>query len=119
MVFTNSGLNIVRDWLVGDSATAPISLAVGTGSTSADATQTELVGEVFRDGFDSTSKTDKIAKFDMVLLTTEATGSTVVEMGLFNDAADTSGDMFTRNTFAAIDKTDQIEIQFEQRVALK
>ena len=107
----------MRDWLVGDSAAYPVSMAVGTGSTSADASQTALVGEVFRDSFDSTDKSDRLAKFELVLSTLEATGNTVAEIGMFNSATGTAGTMFTRNTFAPVDKTNAIEIQFEQRVA--
>ena len=116
MAYMNAGLNVIRDWMVGDSATAPVSIAIGTGSTSADVSQTALVGEVFKDAFDSTSKSDRLAKFEMVLSTIEATGSTVREIGMFNSTTGTSGTMFTRNTFAAVDKTSAIEIQFEQRV---
>lgn len=117
MVFTNTGLTQVRNWLAGTTSTAPLAIAVGTGSTPASVSDTDLVGEVYRDSFSSVdSSASQMVVFEMLMGTTAATGSTIAEFGLFNSTSETSGDLFVRNTFASIQKTDTIEVQFEQRV---
>ena len=117
-MFTTIGKNQVRNWLAGTTSTAPLAIAVGTTSTSATINDTALGGEVFRSAFDSTTISPQNVDYEVVMATTDATTSTVTEMGLFNNTDSTSGDCFTRNTFAAITKTSSIEIQFDQRVEI-
>lgn len=116
MVFTDVGRTEVRNWLVGSSSTAPNSLAVGTGSSSVAVSDTALEFEAIRKAFSSVTTAPFLGKFEALLLTTELTDSTVAEFGLFNSTSSTSGTMFIRNTFSPIQKTDSIEIQFEQRL---
>jgi len=118
MVFTKAGRNVVRDWLAGDSATAPNAIAVGTGSTAATNDDTALIAEVFKETA-SASKSPFLIQYEMIMDTLDATGNTLAEYGLFNNTATTTGTMFTRNTFAPISKTSSIEIQFEQRVEIE
>ena len=116
MTFTNAGRNEVRDWLAGVSATAPNSIGVGTGTTSATVNDTALGTEVFRQTITAVTS-PFLAMFEMVMTTVDATGSSLSEFGLFNNTTG-SGDMFLRNTFAPVDKTSAIEIQFESRVEI-
>jgi len=119
MVFTQSGKNEIRDWMVGSASTAPLTLAIGTDTTSAIDTDTALGAEVIRKSFSATSTSPFNVVFEALLSTVEATGSTTSEVGLFNSTTGTAGEMFVRNTFAPISKTSSIEIQFEQRVEIE
>jgi len=115
MVFTLDGLNEIRNWLAGDSATAPVAIAVGTGNTAVTSSDTALTAEIFRD---TTSDTTApfLVTYEMVMSSLDGTGNTIVEMGLVNNTAATTGTLFTHNLFAAIAKTSSIEVQFEQRL---
>lgn len=117
MVFTNIGKTEVAKWMNNESATSPTHFAIGTGTTSANVTDSSLVTEVFRDSFDSQTRSDTLVSFDGVVSTTEATGSTLTEIGVFNSSS--AGTMFMRNTFAALDKTDSIELQVESRCTIE
>lgn len=115
-MFTTAGKNEIRNWLYGSASTAPNAIAIGIGTTSVAVSQTALVTESTRKSFSTKSIAPQVVKFEALLLTTELTTSTIAEMGLFNSTTSTSGTMFVRNTFAPIQKTDSIEVQFEQRV---
>jgi len=118
MVFTTAGKNEIRNWLAGTTATAPVAIAVGTSSTSASADDTSLGGEVFRKTT-SANTAPQLVTYEMLMSTLDATGSTLAEYGLFNSTSSGSGTMFVRNIFAPIEKTNSVEIQFEQRVEVE
>jgi len=118
MVFTNDGLNAVKDWLIGSDPEYPKAIAVGTTNTTPSVNDTALIAEVFRKS-STNSGAPFLGKFEMNILTTEATGNTINECGLFNDTSSTSGTLFVRNIFASISKTSSIEVQIEQRVEIQ
>jgi hypothetical protein len=113
MVFTTDGKTELAKWFNAESANSPTHFAVGTNSTAPNVTDSSLGAEDFRDAFDSQSRATTLVSFEGVILTTEATGSTLTEVGIFNSSS--GGVMFSRNTFAALDKTDSIELQIENR----
>jgi len=115
MVFTQDGRNEIRNWLAGDSATAPLAIAIGTGSTAVTSSDTALTAEVFKQTT-SDASAPFLVTYDMVMTSVDATGNTITEMGLSNNTASTTGTLFTHNLFASISKTSSIEVQFEQRI---
>jgi len=100
----NSGLNLIRDALAGDSVTFPTHMALGTGTTAEAAGDTALENEVFRDVITKTSKTGTgNVQYKYYLSSQDANGYNISEEGLFNAAS--VGTMFARVTFPADEKT--------------
>ena len=115
MVLTNTGKQEILDWIVGNSATAPSHIGVGTGTTAANVTQTALGTEVYPDAVDRNSivtgtRTGRQATVEIVVASTElTTDPSITEVGSFN--ASTAGDMFTRSVFNGVAKDADTEIQ--------
>lgn len=114
MVFVNDGKNCVRDWLGGQVVGSPSHMAIGSSSTTAYSTDTALGSEINRTRriFDSITRTDKYVELEMILPSTEPSGLmpiTMREVGVFNGSP--TGSMFTRRTFAGIEKNENIEYQ--------
>jgi len=104
-IITTAGLNEVRDWIVGDAATAPTHIAWGTGTTNVAASDTTLEGEQQRNAIiTSAIKNGLFVEFSALLATNEMIGDAVTKSGLFNAGA--VGDMFVEQKFTAITKTD-------------
>ena len=55
-MITNAGLNLLRNWMYGDSVNALSHIAVGTGGAAPQATDTTLETEVVRKVFGALSK---------------------------------------------------------------
>jgi hypothetical protein len=114
MVYTDTGRNILRDFLHNDNPSTPLGIAFGTNTTTATVTDTTLGAEIApRIEFTASSLTDKEVKFEGVLPTTTGNGNTITELGLFTTTSATSGDMFLRQVFAGIDKTTGNDITAE------
>ena len=112
MVFTNTGVQEIIDYLDGTGSTPPSHIGVGTDSTTADTEDTTLYTEVGnRNSIDSTTSTSNSVTFSTLFLSTKLNGNTLREVGVFN--ASTNGDMFARFTHAALVKTANIEIQYD------
>jgi len=110
VVFTNNGVNVIRNWLAGSAATAPTHIAYGSDGTAPSKGDTTLTTELTRAAFDSTTASaDKEVKFEGVLGTLSQNGQTLRECGLFNAGA--GGTLFARNTFTDLAKTSSIELQ--------
>jgi len=118
MVMTDTGKNLIRDWLAGQSPTPPSHIAVGSDSTAATDDDTSLGSEIVRRAFDSTTYSDdRMVEFEMVLPTTVPSSTVhLKEMGVFNGSP--TGDMFVRNTFADVEKTTDVEIQFIEGIRI-
>lgn len=117
MVFTNTGVTEIKNWLAGSSATAPTHINVGSGSTRGAKSDTVLGTEIgTRIAFDSTTTSTNSVKYSILIASTEKNGYSFREVGMFN--ASTSGDMFTRGTHTVINKTDTIEVQYEITIAV-
>ena len=86
MVFTNKGCTEIIDWLASGAAgaTAPLTVGWGSDNTVPTKSDTVLVNEVTRQTFDSTTTNNKEVTFEQILLSTEANGLTLQEVGLFN-----------------------------------
>ena len=82
--------------------------AVGTGNQSFSAGDDQLTSEVFRDTFDSQSKSAGQLNKQIIIGATEANGNDLSEAGAFNDA--NSGDMLQAATFTETTKTNEIEV---------
>lgn len=108
----NDGLDLVRDFLHGDSVNAPSHMAVGVGTATEKATDTTLGSEVLRKTFSGTTKgTVGKETYEMTILTTEANGNDLSEVGIFNAAS--AGDMLNRIVFTPISKTSAFELKIE------
>lgn len=111
-MITNDGLDLIRDWLNGDSVNAPSHMAVGTGTTPTVATDTTLETEVLRKAISSTSKgTVGKVTLQLDLSTAEANGNTLSEIGTLNAAS--LGDLLNRLVYTGIPKTSAFELKFE------
>lgn len=103
---TNDGRSGIRDFLQSELD----DMAVGTDDSEVSRTDTTLGNEVIRKAFADESDSDiGTARFDMRLLTTDANGVDLQELGLFNGA----GEMWARIVYADIRKTNDFEIEFE------
>lgn len=89
--------------------TAMSNMAIGTGTTAADASQTTLVTETARSALSSTVVSTNTVTYTATFGAGSGTGA-VTEAGIFNGA--TAGTMLNRTTFAAINKgaSDTISI---------
>ncbi len=112
MVLTTLLLNQVRDDIKTDLENNVTYGAVGTDSTTPTAADTTLGTEVFRDTVDDvdTSGSNTVT-VSLRVLTTEANGNTLVEIGLLDAAA--AGNLWTHNTFTAITKTVDIQLYLD------
>lgn len=116
------GLNKIRDFLAGETITAPTHLGIGTGTTSAAATDTALESEVFpnagnRNALDSIdSSVSKKITFEGTINALQANNNTLAEMGLHNSQSGET--MFNRVTFPGQDKNNTIEMLFQVTINL-
>ena len=111
-MITNAGLNLIRNWMYGDSVNALSHIGVGTGITTPQATDTALEASVIRKAFSTQTKgSDGIATYEMQLLTSEGNGNTLTEVGIFNSAS--VGDMLNRITHTGVPKTSATELKYE------
>ena len=108
-LITTAGLNVIRDFVAGDAATAPTHNAWGTGTTAITAADTTLEGEQERNAFIIAARAANIVTYTSLLTTAEANGTIIYKSGIFNAAA--VGTMLFEQKFPAIDKTDTISIQ--------
>lgn len=109
----NAGLNLVRDLLIGGLGANPLSyIALGTSTTAASAGQTALVAEYYRAPITQTVSSAQAITYRLYLGSTVGNGSTITEMGLFNDP--TAGTMYARAVLgSSVAKTTSIAVTFE------
>jgi len=117
MVLTDSGKNVIRDWMAGESPDYPAYVGWGSDNTAPNVADTSLFAETGRFSLNSVSTATKEVTYDQVIGLLQLTGETLKEVGLFN--ASLSGDMFQRSTFVAIDKDASFEIQALIKVRIK
>lgn len=110
MVFTNDGLNNLRNFFGNTGSSSAVAhFHFGTGTSSA--TQTDSALETYK-GFvaiDTKEATSKQIRFDTVLGTSDLTGNDIAEFGL--SQLTSSGILSTRDVMTAIQKTTGSEIQ--------
>ena len=120
-LIVNGGLAMLASRLKDASSTVPSHMAVGTGTASATGSQTALVAESARVAFSNANLvTTNVTADSLQYVATFGAGvatGTLTEAGLFNAA--TSGTMFSRTVFAAINKTasDSVTITWKIVVA--
>ena len=113
-MIVNSGLDLIRDLMADPTKTPPSHIAVGTGTTTEVAGDTTLESEVERITLTATTKSGYgILEYVGELLSTEANGNSLSEMGILNAAAD--GDMLLRKTHAAYSKTSNFSVKYVVR----
>ena len=116
-MIVNTGLNLMRDFLAGDAPTPPSHFAVGTSETDVVAGDTTLGAEVERKVV--TTKTisgNGILEYVGELLSTEANGNDLAEVGVLNAAA--AGDLLLRTTHAPYSKTASFAVKYVVRHTL-
>jgi hypothetical protein len=98
----NTGLNFVASRMVNTSANVMSHMAIGTGTTSPAAGDTDLVSIAgARELLDSITVTDNAVTYVAAFEAGDQTGE-ITEAGIFN--ASTGGDMLCRSTFTAVTK---------------
>ena len=108
MVFTDYGLLQLGSFTRGDSPSSPTYCVFGAGSTSFDATINYLDDEVLRKGV-TWSWSGITPQGNAILLTTDAVGSTLNELGL-GVGATVGSNMWTRDLSAIGDKTHAFNV---------
>ena len=101
----NSGLEYIASRMTGTSKAVMSHMAVGSGTTAAAATQTDLVSILgSREALDSTTISGTNNEKVVYVSSFEAGDGTgaITEAGLFN--ASTSGDMLCRTVFSVVNK---------------
>lgn len=111
-VLVNKGKEAVRDFLI----THLIEGATGTDGTATTVTMNELGNEIVRKSSDNLKGSFAgISRHRVRILTTEANGETLREVGLFND----DGDMVIRTTHTPVTKNDTFEILYDIKIEVK
>ena len=118
MVATNVCRNMVRDWLSGGgySTAYPIAITMGSGTTVALVTDTQLEGEIgsvagnagsiYRiSPFSSITLSAQEVQYEGVFPSTVGSNTTFGEVGIFNTSGANTGSLFARATFTATQKT--------------
>lgn len=108
---TNTGRNALRDALQADLD----DMAIGTDGSEPSTTDTALGAKILEKAFDGEADDGPGALFtSMRVLSSEANGSTIRELGLKSGT-----DLYARVVFAGIDKTQDFEIDFEVTATVK
>jgi len=89
----------------------PSHIAWGTDDTSFSVEDSALGTEVVRASITDTDLQSQTVVFLSTLTTADGNSNTLTEVGLFDAAS--NGNMFVRDTFAGIAKTNQFEIDTE------
>lgn len=112
-MLTNLGKNLIRDWMGSVFPNPPSYMALGSVSTAATVDDTALGSEIpeTKLGFDSISKSDRMVEFEMILPSTAPSSQpiNIREVGLFDGSP--IGSLYTHNTFTAVEKTEDVELQ--------
>jgi len=112
MVVLDEGRTALRDFLAGSSPSAPSHMFWGTSSTSANYTDSSFTDVVHADTFTNTdSSVARQVQFEGVVLSTEATGSTIRQVGLGTETTGTSGVQYLKEDIADIEKNSTFDIQ--------
>lgn len=114
---TNLGKNIALHRLGGDTSQTAISLIdVGTGTNTPAATDTALqtplsINKPFLTGYPVYNDAERKITIRAQLLSTEANGNTLTEVGVFN--SDATRKLFSRHVHEGIVKNNMTEVIYE------
>jgi hypothetical protein len=104
-VITNDGRNAIRDFLQGEVA----EIGIGTDGTEASKTDMALGNEVIAKSSTNEDVDTGQSEFSTRLLSSEANGESLRELGLKTSAAS----LYARLVYAEINKTSDFEVKFE------
>lgn len=116
-MIVDAWLNAMRNFIYGDSVTAPSHIAIGTGTTASLASDTALETEILPDGANRntiTSRTKPAAKkvrLQTAIAAGEANGNVLTELGVLNAA--TGGTLMNRVVHTAITKDASFELKVQ------
>jgi len=112
MPFTNIGRTTIRNWLAGTTATAPSYILMGSDTSSvANQTDTSLPSIAALNFISKDLSTDYEIGYEGLLLSTQATTSTIAKIGLGTETTGTAGTLYMVEDINPISHTDQFEIQ--------
>lgn len=86
-VVTNNGRDRIAALLSQSSTTFPSHIAIGTGTTAVAVTDTAMETEVDRNALTATTDSSGVVTFQCFFSKSEANGSTISEVGLFDAAS--------------------------------
>jgi hypothetical protein len=108
-VVTNNGRDRIAALISQSSVVFPSYIAIGTGTTAVAVTDTAMETEVDRNAITSTTDASGVVSFQAFFSKTQANGSTISEVGLFDAAA--AGTMICHSLLGAtIAKDNTISI---------
>jgi len=120
MVFTDDGIEVIRNWLGGQGPGSPTHIALGSDATTPTSADTTLGSEYesYRYNFDSVTSGAGYVEFEAVVPSTKPTEQPayIYEMGLFDDGTANTGSMFGRSDFTGFWKADNVELQAVVRI---
>ncbi len=112
MSLVNNGKDTLREQMI----SVVSEVGVGTSNDATTSSMTSLVNEIISKAASNAEGKDKGESLHSIrLLTTEANGNTLREVG----TKDGSGNLISRNVHADIDKTSSIEIVYEVSINAK
>ncbi len=111
MVITSLLKTELRDVAAAEIVTEFTHGAIGTDNTAPTTGDTTLGTEVFRDAIDASTNSGGIVTSSLRVLATEANGNAIAEYGWLDAAA--LGNLWTRNTITAINKTSDIQLYLD------
>lgn len=110
------GKNVIASRLVGTSTDIMTHMAIGTGTTTPDVSDTVLETEAGRVTLASGTATDNAVTYTATFTAGTGTGA-ITEAGLFN--ASSSGDMLAHTTFPVVNKSSSDSIAITWVVTIK
>ena len=112
MTIVNEGKKTIRTAIIG----AVEKIAAGTDGSGTTSNMTELIAEVIRKTSENLVGTDLGESLHRIrLLTTEANGQTLREVGTIN----ADGNLITRNVHVPIEKNNTFELVYEISINAK
>ena len=105
---TNYFLNDIKDTAINEIIAKTQYIAVGTGTTTATISDTSLDNEILRKARQSYTQNTNSVVVSMWIGTSEANGSTLSEVGVFD--ASSGGNLLTRDTFTGLTKDNNTEV---------
>ena len=108
------GMTLLAKRLVASAFTTgtlptPAYIAWGDGSTAYSEEDTALSNEIDRNAISDTDLSNQTVQYTGILSSSELVGSTIREAGLFDTSS--SGNLFVRDTFEGIEKTNGFEVE--------
>jgi hypothetical protein len=101
-LIVQAGKNFLASAIINSSTSPFVGMAIGTGTTAANITDTALQTEVARAAFSTSSVADNVVSLSNTYLAGVGTGA-ITEAGIFNNAS-SGGIMLSHVVFSAVNK---------------